>query len=262
MISPGASGSTVMTGIHIYMGGIGLQELCILVFTSIAIKFSLLMRRNERELASSRYQILDETPKNWRMLLYVLYASLTLITTRIIFRLVEFASGIDPIKNPIPYHDAYFMALDALPMFVAIALMNVVHPGRILQGQKSEFLKGPTRKEKKEARRIRKEQKKSEKQEKKALREERKVGQKAGWVDNVYVRCKGRCLAREHIEGAATYRQTGSCMITEHEKFRMNSSGHFPDLSSLFILGAALFVFGLQDLIISLVQGMWRMRKR
>ena len=167
------------------MGGIGLQEFCILIFTSIAIKFSLIMRRQERELASSRHQILDGKPNNWRVLLYVLYASLTLITIRIIFRMVEFASGIDPSKNPIPYHEAYFMALDALPMFIAIALMNVVHPGRVLQGEGSEFPKGPTRKEKKEAKRIKKEEKRRVKEEEKALKEERKMKKQMGSLDNV-----------------------------------------------------------------------------
>jgi hypothetical protein len=185
MISPGANPSTVMTGIHVYMGGIGLQEFCILIFTSIAVKFSLIMRKRERELAGSRHQILDGKPNNWRVLLYVLYASLTLITVRIIFRMVEFASGIDPSKNPIPYHEAYFMALDALPMFIAIALMNVVHPGRILQGEGSEFPKGPTRKEKKEAKRVKKEEKRRVKEEKKALKEERKMKKKMGSFDNV-----------------------------------------------------------------------------
>jgi hypothetical protein len=185
MISPGASQSTLMTGIHIYMGGIGLQELCILIFTSIAIKFSIVMRQRERELASSRHQILDGKPNNWRVLLYVLYASLTLITTRIIFRMIEFASGIDPSKNPIPFHEAYFLTLDALPMFIAIALMNIVHPARILQGEGSEFPKGPTRKEKKEAKRIKKEEKRLAKEEKKALKAEKKMKQRMGSMDNV-----------------------------------------------------------------------------
>ena len=187
MISPGSTGSTVMTGIHIYMGGIGLQEFCILVFTSIAIKFSLIMRQKERSLSQthSRHQILSPTPDNWRSLLYVLYASLTLITTRIIFRLVEFAAGTDPSKNPIPYHEAYFMALDALPMFVAIALMNAVHPGRILKGEGSEFPKGPSRKEKKEAKRDRKEKKRLEKEEKKAAKEERRLKAKIESLDIV-----------------------------------------------------------------------------
>jgi hypothetical protein len=185
MISPGAGQSTILTGIHIYMGGIGLQEFCILIFTSIAIKFSLIMRQKERELASSRHQILDGKPNNWRVLLYVLYASLALITARIIFRMVEFASGLDPSKNPIPFHEAYFMALDALPMFIAIALMNVVHPGRILQGEGSEFPKGPTRKEKKEAKRIKKEENQRVKEEEKALKADRKQQKKLESVEAV-----------------------------------------------------------------------------
>ena len=185
MISPGTSQSTLMTGIHIYMGGIGLQELCILIFTSIAIKFSLVMRQQERGLTGTNNQILDGRPRNWRALLYVLFASLALITTRIIFRMVEFADGIDPSKNPIPYHEAYFMALDALPMLIAIVLMNIVHPGRILQGEGSEFPKGPTRKEKKEAKRVKKEAKRAAKEEKKALKEERKMKKMMGSIDNV-----------------------------------------------------------------------------
>jgi hypothetical protein len=165
LISPGESESTQMLGIHLYMGGIGLQQFCILIFTTIAIKFHLIMKQQERT-----YQFPDGKPRNWRMLHYVLYASLALISTRIIFRLIEFASGLDPSKNPIPFHEAYFMCLDALPMFVAIALMNIIHPGRVLQGEGSEFPKGPTRKQKKAAKRIKKEAKRAAKEEEKALK--------------------------------------------------------------------------------------------
>jgi len=84
--------------------------------------------------------------------------------------MVEFASGLDADKNPIPYHEAYFMALDALPMLISGILFNLVHPGRVLRGEGSEFPKGPSRKEKKEAKRIRKEEKKAAKAEKKAAK--------------------------------------------------------------------------------------------
>ncbi len=60
MIQPGADAKTVMLGIHIYMGGIGFQEFCILLFTSIAIKFYVIMRNHEREIAESRNQIIDD----------------------------------------------------------------------------------------------------------------------------------------------------------------------------------------------------------
>jgi hypothetical protein len=171
MISPGASASSIMTGIHVYMGGIGLQQLCILIFVAICTKFLLTLRSLERS-----NQILDSRPQNWRTLLYVLFASLALITTRIIFRMVEFAGGLDPIKNPVPYHEAYFMALDALPMLIAIVLMNVVHPSRILKGEGSEFPKGPTRKEKKAAKSARREEKRARKEEERMFKQERKTG--------------------------------------------------------------------------------------
>lgn len=67
------------------------------------------------------------------------------------------------------------MCLDALPMLIAIALMNIVHPGRVLQGEGSEFPKGPTRKEKKAAKKARKEATRAAKEEKRALKEERKM---------------------------------------------------------------------------------------
>ena len=161
------------------MGGIGLQEFCILIFTAIAIKFFLVVRQQDRN-----GQILDGRPSNWRLLTCALFASLALITTRIIFRLVEFSSGLDPSKNPIPYHEFYFLVLDALPMFIASILMNAIHPGRVLQGEGSEFPR-LTRQQKKEAKALKKAEKKAAKEEKKALKAEKKAGAKKSSYDMV-----------------------------------------------------------------------------
>jgi hypothetical protein len=90
-------------------------------------------------IPSSRHQVLHGKPNEWRELLYVLFASLALITTRIVFRMVEFAGGLDPSNDPVPYHEAYFMCLDALPMFIAISPMDAVRPARILTGEGSEL---------------------------------------------------------------------------------------------------------------------------
>jgi hypothetical protein len=176
LISPGADQSTLMIGIHVYMGGIGFQEFCILIFTSIAIKFFIDARARERTDAGN--QILDDRPRNWRKLLYVMFTVLALITTRIIFRLVEFASGLDPSKNPIPFHEVYFFVLDALPMFVALVLFNVVHPGHVLVGEGSEFPR-LSRKEKKELKRVKKEEKKAKKEGKVAMKRAGKEGKYA-----------------------------------------------------------------------------------
>jgi len=162
MISPGSS--MVMTGIHIYMGGIGFQQACILGFMAVAIRFHTTMLQQERLRA------LVDISSNWRPLLYVIYVSLGLITMRIIFRLVEYAGGLDATKNPIPYHEAYFLVLDCLPMLVCCFLVNVVHPGRVLVGENSEFPKGPTRKEKKAIKQAKKDAKLLAKEENRAAK--------------------------------------------------------------------------------------------
>ncbi|KAH8590580.1 RTA1 like protein-domain-containing protein [Bisporella sp. PMI_857] len=170
MIQPDSS--VLMVGIRVYMGGIGFQELCILLFLSVAVKFHLTMLKQERD------RVLLDQPRKWRALLYTLYLTLALITVRIIFRLVEYSSGLEPEKNPIPFHEAYFLVLDCLMMLIACIALNFVHPGRFLVGQWSEFPKGPTRKEKKAAKAAKKEANKQAKEEKRMIKEESKMQKK------------------------------------------------------------------------------------
>lgn len=158
MIQPGGDVKTIMLGIHIYMGGIGFQEACIILFTTIVVSLHLSLLRLERSK-----NILPVKPSVWCRSVYVVYAVLALITIRIIFRMVEFASGLDPQRNPIPYHEAYFMALDALPMTVAVLALNVVHPGKILQNEGSEFPKWKSWKEKRAEKKARKCEKRARK---------------------------------------------------------------------------------------------------
>ncbi|KAJ6589223.1 RTA1 like protein-domain-containing protein [Mycena capillaripes] len=117
--------ATALRGIHIYMGGIGLQQIFVLGFTALVVRFHYKMKR----LHGST---------EWKRPLYVMYASLTLITLRIVFRLVEFSSG---VYSPITMHEAPFYCLEALPMFVALLLWNIFHPGQVLVGPDSDFPK-------------------------------------------------------------------------------------------------------------------------
>ncbi|KAI9707846.1 MAG: hypothetical protein M1820_004452 [Bogoriella megaspora] len=136
-----SSPNTILLGLHIYMGGIGIQQLFILLFTFLAIKFHL--------------QLLHQPPSPHRsrglLLLYTLYAVLLLITIRIIFRLIEYSSGLD---SSIPNHEAYMYILDSAPMVIALVLFNIVHPGRIMKGKEADF---PSRKERKRLGRLMKE---------------------------------------------------------------------------------------------------------
>jgi len=128
------STSDVLKGLHIYMAGVGIQQAFILVFFVFAIKF-------HRTYLAERSQI--KTSNSPLPLLYTLYAVLLLITIRIIFRLCEYSQG---LNSKIPNHEAFQYCLDSLPMLLALALLNVVHPGRVMAGKESNI---PGRKERK-----------------------------------------------------------------------------------------------------------------
>ena len=127
--------SQIMRGLHIYMTGIGIQQIFIIAFFALTIKF--------------HQQMKADLPLTFRrrplILLYVVYAVLGLITIRIIFRLIEYSQG---YKSSIVYHEGYQYVFDSTVMLIALVLFNVVHPGRIMPGKHSEL---PSRKERKAA---------------------------------------------------------------------------------------------------------------
>lgn len=138
-------------GKNIYMSGIGFQESFLLGFSVCVILFH---RRNGAAAAAQS--------KLFHRTLYSMYAALTLITVRIIFRLVEYSQGFDA---PIVHTESYQYIFDAVPMLFASCLFMIYHPGRVLQGPNGSF---PSRKEKKAA-----------KQQAKALKKEAKAARKA-----------------------------------------------------------------------------------
>ncbi|KAJ7242162.1 RTA1 like protein-domain-containing protein [Mycena haematopus] len=127
---PTAPQSEVFKGIHIYMGGIGLQQFFIFILLGLAAHLHRQLSTLERNGTGK---------KNWRPLLFTLYLSLGLITIRIFFRLIEFSAGEEPDKNPLPFHEAYFYVFEAVPMLFALAAMNVVHPGSVLVGPDADM---------------------------------------------------------------------------------------------------------------------------
>jgi len=56
-----------------------------------------------------------------------------ILQIRIIYRLIEFSAGHDQDKNPLPYKEIYLYILEVIPMFSAIGVFIVVHPGNILK---------------------------------------------------------------------------------------------------------------------------------
>ncbi|KAL1890735.1 hypothetical protein Sste5346_008060 [Sporothrix stenoceras] len=118
----------VLRSLHIYMGGVGIQLLFILMCCAFGFKLFFVMRREAVQF--------PQTVRPALLLLYIQFAVMILIIIRIIFRIVEYSSG---LKSTIPSHEAYQYALDTLPMFIALVLYNIVHPARIMRGPETEM---------------------------------------------------------------------------------------------------------------------------
>ncbi|KAK0761977.1 hypothetical protein N5P37_004777 [Trichoderma harzianum] len=120
----------VLQGLHIYMAGVGIQQLFILIFCLFALRLLFRVRKESNEKAKS-------TKLSPAMLpLYTQFVVLALISLRIIFRICEYAQGLD---STIPLHEAYQYVLDSLPMLLALVAFNAVHPGRIMSDSKSDL---------------------------------------------------------------------------------------------------------------------------
>ncbi|KAK7413770.1 hypothetical protein QQX98_007337 [Neonectria punicea] len=131
---PAAPPDQQLNAVHIYMGGIGLQEFFILLFVGLCIGFQRLMSRLGRQNKTA----VSFLGSPWGMLLCTLYFSLAMITIRIVYRLIEFSGGLGQ-DNPLTNQEAYFYALEAVPMLLALGAFNVMHPGRIVTGPNSEM---------------------------------------------------------------------------------------------------------------------------
>jgi len=124
---------TIQRGLHIYMAGIAFQEVFVLVFVALAIKLYIELK-------------FEVESTEWRTLLRILFATLALITIRIIYRFVEFAQG---VSSNLTNYEVYFYVLEALPMIFSLVLFNVCHPGTVLVGPDCEFPKKEKKKSKK-----------------------------------------------------------------------------------------------------------------
>jgi hypothetical protein len=75
MTAPGASASTIQNGLHIYMGGIGLQQLFICLFIVLCVRLHTSALALERGADGARLRA-----HPWRRLLWTMYIVLGLIT--------------------------------------------------------------------------------------------------------------------------------------------------------------------------------------
>jgi hypothetical protein len=186
----GTETKTVLLSLHIYMGGIGMQEFFILCFLGLTIQLHRIILRMERDGVLG-LEKLQQGAFPWRWLFYSVYFALGMITVsvlgtvslwigsnsnflfllqiRIIFRIGQYAQGTST-KNPVLTHEEYEYVFDAVPMLFGLIALNIFHPGRILQGPDSSFPK-KSRAEKKELKAQKKAIKMEKKMEKKRLKQ-------------------------------------------------------------------------------------------
>jgi hypothetical protein len=128
MAGPGASPDAQKKGLNIYMGGIGMQEGFIVLFLGLVIKF-----HRDQIQAERVGRLRADKIGGWKWLLYALYTCLLAITIRIIYRLAEFSAGLGA-SNPLPSNEPLLYVLESAPMWLAILVWNIVHPGRFIHG--------------------------------------------------------------------------------------------------------------------------------
>ncbi|OKL56095.1 hypothetical protein UA08_08788 [Talaromyces atroroseus] len=132
-----------LQGIHIYMGGVALQQVFIFVFCYFAYELWHSLHKQQKSGIKVSTASPNLSIQSGLVLLYALGMVLVLITLRILFRLAEYAHG---LTSTIPNHEAYQYCLDSLPMLLAFVILSVVHPGSIMKGPECEI---PSRKKRK-----------------------------------------------------------------------------------------------------------------
>jgi hypothetical protein len=172
MVTPEASVQTQRTGLHIYMGGVGLQIAFILVFFILAVSFHRIVNQSTMDFIQDGTSPTPNTLPEFRHsaplpyhLLHTLYFVLSLIIFRNIYRLIEFSLG---VESSITRHEWYTYVFDALPMLLAILAFNIYHPNKILRGEKSDFT------EENRAMKMEKKQRKEDKKKEKSVKKEAK----------------------------------------------------------------------------------------
>lgn len=133
MAGPGADADSQRKGLNLYMGGIGMQEGFIVLFLGLVIKF-----HRDQLYAERVGRLAADKIGGWKWLIYALYACLAAITIRIIYRLAEFSGGLGT-SNPLPSNEPVLYVLESTPMWLAILVWNIVHPGRFMSGEDAKM---------------------------------------------------------------------------------------------------------------------------
>ncbi|KAK4085598.1 uncharacterized protein Triagg1_588 [Trichoderma aggressivum f. europaeum] len=117
--------SALETGARVVIVGLFVQLVFFGFFIVIAVKFHISISH------SSTIRLSTELP--WQKHMNALYIVSTLIMVRSIFRVVEYLQG---FNGYLLHHEAYLYIFDGLLTFLAMVLLNVVHPSELAASMK------------------------------------------------------------------------------------------------------------------------------
>jgi len=128
-VSTGTSKSAVDSGKTTVLAGLGVQLAAFGFFSVIGLRFNILAR-HLGEITADTNHIAGHSkrPKspNWMGLLIAVNTSCALILVRSIYRVVEFATGVD---GYVSVHEWTFYCFDALPILPIFLIFAVMPPG-------------------------------------------------------------------------------------------------------------------------------------
>ncbi|KAJ3480818.1 hypothetical protein NLG97_g7976 [Lecanicillium saksenae] len=146
MLSNNDNANLTRIGMKIYTAGIGLQLGFVVIFGVMTAWFYRRMHQVSRGGSMGRLRFLIWTLLAVLILimdeLHPLFSSAVVINrnhpkVRIIFRLLEFGPGINA-DNKLITDETYPLVLDAMPMVLALVLLNIMHPGLEKKARKQQ----------------------------------------------------------------------------------------------------------------------------
>ncbi|OCH94121.1 RTA1-like protein [Obba rivulosa] len=126
-LSTAKTESALKAGEHIFLVGLILQLVSFCIFLLIYVRFLLLVWKRDPQLWNADHS--KVWYDDWRALAYALLISSIAIFVRCTYRVIELAEG---FRGRLSTTEAYFYALDTLPICIAIALYVPFWPGRII----------------------------------------------------------------------------------------------------------------------------------
>ncbi|KAM5348780.1 hypothetical protein ACJ41O_008603 [Fusarium nematophilum] len=106
-------------GRNVLIGGLAFQLVAFSFFLCVFRRFHILANR----------MAVDDAPKGWQKVVLAVYVSSSLIMVRCIYRVIEFAEGMNGYAFR---HEWLFWVFESLPMVGAIGVFCIYHPSRYL----------------------------------------------------------------------------------------------------------------------------------